>query len=231
MARESSLAPMLEAVTKWAKERKLPVSFSTMDGESGFPRVSFEDDPNEEASIKAYLGALESLDPVIILIDAPILEEDDLAEAIERANEDDTDPELLRELKALRQHVGAPGRVVVECIVRSPGFVLAFERYAEWHDLVFDEYGEEEYEDEPMDAETKAFYEARDRELELWAGPKRKTTVDALLADPRFPKAKTATSRVMLLKELLGEDAPQDARIVEQVAREARAAWELRSGR
>lgn len=231
MSKEASLAPIVEAVRKWAKERKLPISFSMVEGEPAFPRVTFENDPAEEASVEAYLGALERLDPVMMLIDAPILEADDLSEAVERAKEEDVDPELLRELKGLRAHIGEPGRVVVECIVRSPAFVFAFEKYADWHDLVFDQYGEEEYDDEPMDPETKAYYEAKEKEAELWAvsGPKRKQTIDALMNDPRFPQAKTATARTMLLNELLGQEAPQDAYLIGQIAREAKAKYDLRS--
>lgn len=164
-----------------------------------------------------------------------------------RADATDADVEAALEghlaaARAARRHVGEVAWLDLCAVTRGPTLVVRWLELAPWAEvvhaadrLVREATGARRGGDgrdgawgpRPEVLTQRAEYEAREREWRLWTGPKGQEAARRLAAHEDFAQCTREAERVVLLRELLGDDAPADAQLLKEIAREAHAVAEV----
>jgi hypothetical protein len=239
------LASVADHIRRWAAERKLPVvtgAVATADARTP-PRITLAAAPPsdsvggapDEAALDALLAEVGAVaaaaGPAFVVLDVDRLEAADLEGALATLRDGDAPPEVVAQAEGSRGAVGHVAGVYVAVLTAAPAAMLTQGWTAPWHDVVFDPEAFVPECEDPVAVARAAADRAAARERATWTARKQTETARRLLADPAFAAARTEKASLVLLRDMLGDEAPENDALLREIAREAQAMYELRSAR
>lgn len=219
---DSGLA-LLKRLESWAKVNAIPLvagDIRSLNCTEIELEWSGEDD--EDSTL---LAILERTDPYLVAVARLNLDRDTIEATIARYESLGGSDEEIEAARACFPFVGHVVHLEFSIFMRAGPVVLKYLFFAPWYGDAFGKFDEEEDDDRP--STVNAEWRAEQAERTKWNAAARSEVARRVSLDPRFPKAKSEAARVLITREVLGEDVPSIEHIVTQIGREAKAIFDL----
>lgn len=249
------LAAAASALRAFAQERSIPIipgffddakrplaPLVTFVAEYGTRDATYE----PQASMRAFTAAMEQLDVAMFVVSVDVFAEEEWQETVD-AYEDaiellasrnalnETLPRALMRIQEIRPRIGHVGVFQVRAVTRNPTVMIDWFKSAEWYEEISDansiisDAARETGDSTPDEASLarQAEWDAQERERRVWNGTNCTEVARQLAEQAGFGQCKREAERVYMLRTLLGDDAPSSAPLLKEIAREARAIYNL----
>ena len=203
----------LQRIAEWANITGVPIVTGEPGNGTPIPTIFIETSGD-------LLDACAALSPKLLITRTEILTEAALELALDEARQDG-DRQRVAALEALRPRIGHISFLGVW--VLTPGYpLLAYTTAPAWYTAL-----SEDEESEEVNEAGETTFQREHRERRYWTVARRTGAAKQAASDPRFPQAKTEAARVLIVRGVLGEKAPESDYIIKEIAREARALFDL----
>lgn len=240
-----ALAATADRLRRWAADRQLPVAAGYLTEQGALPVVDLmagrtrahgpEGDTmsarDADALVAELTAAVAALTPTLAVFDVEVLDARRLEAALAVLADGEAPADVQARARGCRKHVGEVAAIYLAVLTAAPPAVVRWLREAPWYDLMYDADSLVPEREDPVAAARAAERAADERERATWTARKQTETAKRLLALDAFPTARTEKARLVLLREMLGDEAPANDALLREIAREAHAMSELRRAR
>ncbi|MBW7933134.1 MAG: hypothetical protein H3C62_05860 [Gemmatimonadaceae bacterium] len=210
---------LLGAVTSWASTHHVPCVRGDYPDEAPTAHLFLDEAADLPSQIHPLL---EQLKPSLILVLTSELTADVLAQTVDELTEAGADEARIAAARVCRKFIGHVGSLHITIFVPGSPVALDYLYVAPWVDDAYPD-GEDDDEDivPPLDPALVAEQRRAREERARWTPAARTEAARRIAQDARFPKAKKEADRIVLTRDVLGADAPEDENLVIAISREA----------
>ncbi|MHB0961978.1 MAG: hypothetical protein ACYC5V_02090 [Gemmatimonadaceae bacterium] len=213
---------ILDSVTAWAQKHDVPVVSGYGAERLHLIRLTMDHATDVADDLCGILGRIS---PYLIVTSAVELSSADLEARIAQLTAAGADAGRLAAAGACRTFIGHLASCSLRIFITGGPAILAYTYVAPWMDDAYPD--EEEDTPPPQDPETLAAEQRARAERAFWTPAHRTEAARRIANDPRFPQAKKEADRIMLTRDVLGPNAPDDDDLVTRIRREAKSRYEF----
>lgn len=215
---------LAEGMARWAEAHSVPLVPGDI-REMALTVVDLEsfEEPDE---LSRVLSLLEKAAPFLIVVSRLDLDRTTIEETVSRLERRGGHEAEIDDARACESFIGHIAHLDISIFVRGGPVVLKYYYFAPWYGEASGRSFDDEDEDS-QDLSENVEWREEQAERAKWTPAARSAAARRVASDPRFPKAKNEAGRVLITRDVLGEDVPTIEHIVKEIGREAKAIFEL----